>query len=430
MISFPEAIRLVMETAPTLGIERVRLKDADGRFLARPIKARLDMPRFDQSAMDGFAVKLADVKGASPESPAELTLDGDVPAGSRRRPRLRNGHTVKVFTGSVLPLGTEAVVMREFSKSHGDRVLLERGASPEENVRRRGEEYARGDLILDRGARIDPAVIGLLATSGHEEVPVFARPSVTLLTIGDELVPLGRKLGPSKIYNSNQHALTAALKRVGVDRIRARTLPDDPAVMRREMTRGLRESDVLITAGGASVGDYDFLRRVAAECGIKEGFRAIAVKPGKPNFFGTWRPPREAAGRARTGGGSRSGARAGSRDAGTRLVFGLPGNSVSALVSFHQLVRPGLLKMMGLSELDEPKLSAELTDECHKKPGRMELVRGRLETAGGRLLVRPTKRQGSHMMGGLAAADCLIIFPRDKKQIMKGEHVEVKPLAW
>jgi molybdopterin molybdotransferase len=410
MISFPEAVKLILSEARTLGVEKVPLMDADGRFLARPLKARLDMPRFDQSAMDGFAVKLADLRGASAKSPAKLILDGDVPAGSQRRPRLRRGHTVKVFTGSMLPVGTEAVVMREFSRGRGEKVLLEREASRGEHLRRRGEEFAKGDRLLEGGARIDPAVIGLLATFGHKEVPVFVRPTVTLLTIGDELVPLGTKLAPSKIYNSNELALTAALKRVGVGRIRAKTLPDDPAIMRREMQRGLRDSDVLVTAGGASVGDYDYLRRVAAECGIKEQFRAIAVKPGKPNFFGTWHAP--------------------GRAGGTRLVFGLPGNSVSALVSFHQLVRPALLKMKGLTVQAEPTLCAELTAECRKKPGRMELVRGRLESLSGRLLVHPTKRQGSHMMGGLAAADCLILFPHDRERLGKGETVEVQPLAW
>jgi molybdopterin molybdotransferase len=180
--------------------------------------------------------------------------------------------------------------------------------------------------------------------------------------------------------------------------------------MRREMKRGLRNSEVLVTAGGASVGDYDFLRRVAAECDIVEHFRAIAIKPGKPNFFGTWRGP--------------------GRSGGTRLVFGLPGNSVSALVSLHQLVKPALLKIMGRTSDAEPRLSAELTEECRKKPGRMELVRGRLEAERGRLLVHPTSRQGSHMMGGLAMADCLILFPHDRERLDKGEAVEVQPLAW
>jgi molybdopterin molybdotransferase len=410
MISYDEALKLVLDAVRSLGVENVPLLDADGRFLARPLKARLDMPRFDQSAMDGFAVKLDDIAGASLESPAELILDGDLPAGAMRRPRLRQGHTFKVFTGSMLPAGTEAVVMREYSREQGVKVLLERNASPGEHLRLRGEEYKKGDRLLDGGVRIDPATIGLLANSGYTEVPVFVRPTVTLLTIGDELVPLGAKLLQSKIYNSNELALTAALTRVGVVRIRARTLPDDPAAMRREMSRGLRDSDILLTAGGASEGDYDFVPRVATELGVKERFKRVAIKPGKPNFFGTWRAP------GRTG--------------RTRLVFGLPGNAVSALVSFYQLVRPALLRMMGLPAPTELDLSAELTEDCNKKKGRLEWLRGRLEVVDGRLLVHPSTRQGSHMMGGLALADCLIHFPLDRELLKKGEQVDVRQIHW
>jgi molybdopterin molybdotransferase len=230
------------------------------------------------------------------------------------------------------------------------------------------------------------------------------------LTLGDELVPLGKKLGPGLIFNSNEHALTAALKRVGVSRIRAKTLRDDTAAMRREMSRSLRNSDILVTAGGASEGDYDFVPRVAAELGIRERFQKVAIKPGKPNYFGTWRAP---------GRGGR-----------TRFVFGLPGNAVSALVSFYQLVRPAMLKMMGLPAPTELDLTAEITEDCHKKKGRLEWLRGKLEIVDGRLLVHPSKRQGSHMMGGLAAADCLIYFPGDRDLLRKGEQVDVRQINW
>lgn len=410
MISFERARRLVLSATRPLGAERVPLEEADGRVLAGAIRARMDMPRFDQSAMDGFAVKLEDVAGASPDSPAELILDGDIPAGTSKRARLGRGHTMMVFTGSTLPAGTEAVVMREYGRQRGDLVLLERDASPRENMRRRGEEFKKGDPLLDRGTRIDPSVVGLLANFGYTDVRVYARPRVTLLTLGDELVPLGGRLKAGKIYNSNQFSLRAALERIGVRRIRAKTLPDDPAVVRREMSRGLRESDVLLAAGGASVGDYDFVRPVAEELGIDERFRAIAVKPGKPVFFGTWRPP-----------GKRG---------PVRVFFGVPGNPVSAMVSLHEFVRPALLKMMGLPEPHDLSVVAELSEECRKKPGRLHLLRGRLQVVDGRLLVHPSERQGSHMMGGMATADCLIFFPRGSTLLKKGDRVRVKLISW
>jgi molybdopterin molybdotransferase len=410
MIPFERALSLVLDAAGPLRVERVPLLDADGRFTAAPLRARAQMPRYDQSAMDGFAVRLVDVRGAVPGSPSELALDGDLPAGSRRRPTLRPGRTIKVFTGSPLPRGTEAVVMREYTRQRGDKIFFERGASREENIRRRGEEYNRGDLLLDRGAAVGPAAIGLLAGFGYERVPVFARPSITLVTIGDELVRLGRPLKPGMIYNSNEFSLTAALRRIGCGRIRAVTVRDDPNALRRRLARGLRESDVVLAAGGASVGDYDFVRPVAESLGIDERFRAIAVKPGKPVFFGTWRAP--------------------GRGAGTRLFFGLPGNAVSALVSLHQLVRPALRKMMGDSGLSELSLTAELTEGCSKRHGRLQLMRGRLAAVDGRLLVSPEARQGSHMMGGMAGADCLIHFPAGRQRLEAGESVKVGLISW
>jgi molybdopterin molybdotransferase len=185
---------------------------------------------------------------------------------------------------------------------------------------------------------------------------------------------------------------------------------DDTAALRRAISRGLRESDVVLAAGGASVGDYDFVRPVAESLGIDERFRAIAVKPGKPVFFGTWRGP--------------------GRRSRTRLFFGLPGNAVSALVSLHQLVRPALCKMTGDPAPQDLVLTAELTEKCLKKHGRLQLMRGRLTTSGERLLVHPVTRQGSHMMGGMAQADCLIHFPAERRELHKGDRVRVSLISW
>ncbi len=410
MISFDKALRTVLRTARPLGIETVRLQEADGRVLAKTLKARFDMPRFDQSAMDGFAVRLSDLDGARPGSPVRLELDGDIPAGRTSRRSLSPGHTVKVFTGSMLPAATEAVVMVEYSRVRGRTVELTREPAPGDHIRNRGEEYGKGHPLLERGTRLDPPSIGLLATFGHPQVPVYARPTVTLLTIGDELVPLGKPLSAGKIYNSNLFSLTAALKRIGSGRIRTRSVPDNPGRLRSAIARGLGESDVVLAAGGASVGDYDYVRPVAKELGIVEMFRAIALKPGKPVFFGTWRARGE--------------------KPGTRLVFGLPGNPVSSLVSLHQLVRPALLRMMGVPEPVEMGLSAELSEECRKRHGRLGLLRGRLEAKDGRLVAHPRSRQGSHMLGGMAVADCLILFPADRRRLEKGEQVGVKLLSW
>ncbi|MFH1844580.1 MAG: gephyrin-like molybdotransferase Glp [bacterium] len=419
MIGFDEALGRVLDLAPLLPVEKVPLEDAVGRVLARPATARFGMPRFDASAMDGYAVKLSDVDNACAETPAILELAGELPAGDATRRTLRHGQTIKVFTGSNLPAGTDAVVKREYCQEAGDgTVWMERPALGREHIRFKGEEYHRGDTLLEAGTILDPPQIGLLATFGHAEVPVHEIPSVTLITMGDELVPLGESLGPSQIYNSNSFALQAALQRLGVTVARTLTLPDDPAALRRAIRQGLRRGRMVVTAGGASVGDYDFVRPVAGEVGIREIFRQIAIKPGKPVFFGTWQPD-----------SSR-------RHSERRLFFGLPGNPVSALVSYHQLVKPALLKMMGRSAVIGQFLTATLAADLHKRPGRRVLVRGVLEVdlpsepGGSGLHVRPVTRQGSHMPGGLASADCLILFPSQATELYKGDAVRVQLLSW
>jgi len=417
MIDYLTGLDLVLDRARSLPAEKVSLDRALGRVLARRVTARMDMPRFDQSAMDGYAVRLADVARASSSRPVELDLTGVLPAGSSRRLRLEPGCAVKVFTGSRLPAGTGAVVMKEYCREEGDSVRIEHAPREGEHLRRKGEEYTRGSELLRAGVRLTPPAVGLLATNGCAEVPVHALPSVALITIGDELVRLGKPLAAGKIYNSNAFALSAALTGLGLGRVSAGTLPDDRATLGRTLRRRLRGNDVLITVGGVSVGDFDFVRSVAAEVGVEEVFWKLAVKPGKPCFFGTWRPP-----------GSRG-------RSSRRLVFGLPGNPVSALVSFHLLVKPALLKMMGLPAAPPVPRTARLDTDCRKEPGRLEFLRGVLrEESGSRgdpiLVVHPVTRQESHMIGGLAGADCLILFPRQATRLKRGQRVEILPLCW
>jgi molybdopterin molybdotransferase len=406
VISYEEALQRVLSHTPVLQQETVALEDARGRFLARATKAKLDMPRFDQSAMDGYAVRVADLAGASDREQVELAVIGELPAGSQRRLELRSGTAAKVFTGSRLPAGTEAVVMKEYCEDLGDHVRVKRKPAPREHIRFKAEEFRRGDPLLPANTLVTPPVIGLLATFGHSEVRVHRRPHVSLITIGDELVPPGGKLGAGKIYNSNQPALAAALHELGVVSVWRRLVGDDPQALMRTLKAALRRSDVVITAGGASVGDHDHVRAVAAEMGIREVFRKIAVKPGKPVIFGL----------------------AGSHP--RRLFFGLPGNSVSALLSFYQLVKPALLRMMGAGDSDVLTLQATLSDDCRKRPGRLEWLRGRLIVRNSKLNVHPCKHQGSHMMSGLAEADCLIHFPREHKSLKRGESVTVHLLSW
>jgi len=232
--------------------------------------------------------------------------------------------------------------------------------------------------------------------------------------MGDELVPVGERLGNGQIYNSNAFALAAALAEVGVELVASYTVADDRDVLRDTLVASLAECDVLVTAGGAAEGKYDFMRDVAASLGIHETFESLAVKPGKPTFFGTWRPPASLSSRTR------------------RLVFGLPGNPVSALVSFHQLVKPALLRMAGAPASRQPIVHAQLTENCRKKPGRLTWLRGMLvrDERSGAPTVRPVGNQGSHMLSGLAEANCLIHFPQEAAELNSGQQVEVLRLSW
>lgn len=399
MIPLDRAVALVLDSVRPLGMESVDLADADRRVLARPIKARLDLPRFDQSAMDGVALRSQDVPPRGRRG--TLDLAGEMPAGTTRRLRLAPGASVRVFTGSPLPAGADAVVMQEHCEFGEGTVTPTRAVMAGDHIRRRGEEVRRGDLLLDRGERLGPAAIGLLASHGIDRIPVTRRPKVALLTMGDEVVAPGRRLAPGKIRDANGPALAAALRRAGAAQVRHRHAQDDPAQLHRLLGAAIRSADVVVTVGGASVGCHDHVADARKRLGVLTLFENVAMKPGKPNLFGL----------ARDG----------------TPVFSLPGNPVSALVSCALFVAPALGRMQG-EERQRPSVRARLATELSKKPGRLELVRATLAGAGGDLVATPTHGQGSHMLGGLAAADGLIEFPADATCLKAGESVAVRLL--
>ena len=419
MISYEEALARVLRNAHPLSSVRVRLEDALGYCLAENIRAREPVPLFDQSAMDGFGVRASDVAEARPDSPVRLKLAGMVRAGDDALRPVRSGTAVRIFTGAKVPPGVQAVVVQESCEETGGDVLVRESVPAGKNIRRKGEEIRRGARVLSAGTRITPPVIGLLATLGYSTFLVHRKPRVTLLVTGNELVALGRPLRPGRIRDSNSHALAAALKDTGIEEVSVRRIKDDEALLRQALMAALQDSDFVLTSGGVSVGEYDLVKDAAASAGMRTVFWKVAIKPGMPNYFGVWDR------------GSRR-ARASGKKAvpGKTLLFGLPGNPVSALVSYHQFVRPALLKMSGQRTSGRFVFPAALEKDVGKKAGRAEFARGVVRVNNGALNVVPTDQQGSHMLSGLASANCLIHLASDATLVEHGQQVPVELLSW
>ncbi|MBM2846594.1 MAG: molybdopterin molybdotransferase MoeA [Bacteroidetes bacterium] len=404
MIDFAEARHLVSQHCPRLPKISIPTEQAFGFVLAEPLVARRPLPRFDSSAVDGYAVRSADIAAASRETSVMLALQGAVRAGDVRRLKLKQGQSIRILTGAIVPAGADALVMQEHVQIEQERVIFSAPVSPRNNIRFRGEEFRKGEMILESGALIAPPVVAMLATLGQDRVRVYRKPRVALVVTGDELRTPGIHLRQGQIYDSNTPGLVAALEAAGIDKIDKFRVGDNPKRIEQTFRRALAHADVVISSGGVSVGSSDFVKDILGKLKVRNVFWRVAIKPGKPIYFGR---------------------------RGKTVVFGLPGNPVAALVGFQILIKPALLRMMGAESTDLLTLTACLTHDLKKKPGRMEFVRGILtHDAEGKLHVRPTRGQDSHMMGGLATANCLIQFPKDADRLSAGSDVTVSLLHW
>ncbi|HEU5058063.1 MAG TPA: gephyrin-like molybdotransferase Glp [Kofleriaceae bacterium] len=388
MLSVAEARGRILDRVRPQGAEQVPLDRALGRFLAAAVTAGRDRPAFDNSAMDGFAVRAADL-------PGELPVAGAIAAGAAPGGVLAPGTAVRIMTGAPLPAGADAVVMREEAVDRGDRVELARPAVAGQHVRRAGEDIARGAAVLPAGARIGPGEIAVLASLGHASVPVGRRPRVTILSTGDELCPLGREPRPGQIISSNEHALAAQAAEAGAEVLGARLVADDRAAMEAALIAAL-DCDVLVSSGGVSVGDHDHVRGAMEAVGIVIDFWKVAMRPGKPVTFGV------------AGGGA--------------LCFGLPGNPVSSLVSFELFVRPTLLALAGASERERPRAEVVLTGPVSKSPGRAHYLRASLVRRGDLLEATPHGKQGSGMLSSLVGVDALVEVAAEQGDLPAGSR--------
>jgi len=407
LISFEEGLQIILEKTPILGKISLPLSKLSGRVLAEDIITPFPLPRFDNSAMDGYAVRVQDYSQASAANPLPVEVVATIRAGETSEKPLPPGKAARIMTGAPIPSGADAVVIREEVESERG-LFISHKVQFGANIHRKGGELPENTPALRAGLRVTPPVLGMLASFGLQKARVYKSPQAALINTGDELQPLGEEAKPGCIYDSNGPALVDALKRCGVKSIKLFYCPDDVSILRRRLEAALRDCDIVITVGGISVGDYDYVRRVVVSLGVVEHFWGLAIKPGKPLYFGTF--PR----------GKRNPA----------VLLGLPGNPVSAQLNFELFAKSAIRKMSG-EPLPAPKhTTSHLACDLCKNAGRMELVRAKLSLNGEYLTVEPVKGQESHMLSGLAQADAVILFPKDLEFLPRASIVDVIPLEW
>ena len=394
LLTLEEAQALVLNAARPLPAELVAVPCSAGRVSAEDVRARVDLPPFASSAMDGFAVRAADVPGT-------LAIAGESAAGAPLSGSLEPGHAAPISTGAVVPEGADSVVPIENVVREDNRVEISHSVAPGAHVRPRGGDVAAGELVVPAGVLLTPARLAAAAAAGAAELSCARRPRIAVLATGSELVAPGDPLEPGQIYETNSLMLSAALAAAGAEILTGPPVADDESALREALERGLG-ADVLVTSGGVSVGEHDLVRAAERDLGVDEIFWRVSIKPGKPVSFGT---------------------------RGDTLVFGLPGNPVSALVGCELFVKPALSALQGLAEplprFEPGRLSAGL----RRNEERDEFVRARSGLDGDALVLEPVTGQESHMIVRSAAADALVHVPRGNGELPAGSTVRWLRLA-
>jgi molybdopterin molybdotransferase len=383
---------------PLRGSERVLLREALDRVLARDVRAAMDVPPECNAAMDGYAFASS---GRAAQGQTRLKVTGQSLAGHPFMGRLGSGECVRIMTGAVVPEGADSVVMQERVTVENGMITLLTDIQAGENVRLPGQDVRRGDVLLRAGRLINAADLGLLASQGLAEVDVMRRPVVAYFATGDELCGIGRPLGPGQIYDSNRHTLFGLLRRLPVEIRDMGVIPDDPEAIVQAFKDARDMSDMVITTGGVSVGDADFVKQSLEALGCID-FWKIAMKPGRPLAFGRL---------------------------GDSLFFGLPGNPVSTMATFILFVRPALDRLLGMEPRVPLTVRARCENRLRKVPGRTDYQRGILSRdADGSLVVGTTGLQGSHVLSSMSRANAFIVIPRAEGDVEAGSEVDVIPL--
>lgn len=397
-ISVEEALARTLARVSVLGEEVVGLEQSLGRVLARDVTSDIDVSPFDNSSMDGFAVRCADIANAAPDAPVRLTMIGGIGAGNTFGRALEPGQTLRIMTGAPVPAGADAVVKYELVEGDGSQgfVTFTAPAAPGDNIRRAGEEFHAGDVVLRAGEVVNPYAMGMLASAGALELHVHRRPVVGVFAIGSELVGPGEMPTPGKIRNSNTACLAGLAQQAGAVVRTYPIVPDDRDAIKAALSQALAECDMVVSAGGASKGDFDFINPVIDEMG-EVAFSYISLRPGKRQTMGV---------------------------IDGKPVFGLSGNPAAASVGFELLIRPALRLMGGYPDAQRPTVVARLAAPLRKKEDRRFYDRGELSRdASGELIVTPYRSQSSALLGGLARCNCLMVIPEQCTGLPAGAPV-------
>lgn len=399
LLSVAKAVeRLLADVGPVQGAERTPLKGAMGRILAADILSAVDIPRHPNSAMDGYAIRSSDIPAVG--STATLTVVGTSWAGRPSQTRLEAGRCARIFTGAVVPEQADTIVMQEHVDRCGDHIVINADTTPYDHIRHPGDDIKAGQRMLEKGRQLDAADLGLLASIGTVLVSVKPKVRVAFFSTGDELRPPGSTLQPGELYESNRYTLHGLLRPLAVAALDMGVIPDRRPELERAFAEAAAISDVIITTGGVSVGDADLVKPTLERIG-RVNFWKIAMKPGKPFAYGAIGPCR---------------------------FFGLPGNPVSVMVTFLEIVRPALMKMMGAQLKSPLRLQVACRSRLKKAPGRQEFQRGLLaRDQNGALSVTGCGAQNSHILSSMSRANCFIILPSDCAGVEAGDSVEVEP---
>jgi len=400
LIELDEARAIVLAHCGVLEEETTALAQALGRVLASDVRCEAPVPSFDSSAMDGFAVRVEDLGATGDAASVRLLLAGESRAGHPHTGALPGGAAVAISTGALLPKGADAVVPVEDARSDNGHVQVPRGVLPGANVRRAGDDLRAGETVLRAGRALAAAELGVLASLGRDRVSCVRRARVGVITTGDELVEPGAPLRPGQIYNTNAYSVPALLAQAGAQLELLDSAADEQRATVEAIARALERCDVIVICGGVSVGEHDHVKHALRELGVREEFWGIALKPGKPTWFGT---------------------------SESKLVFGLPGNPVSAIVTFTLLAAPALRALGGRTEVRR-EASACLARDYAKPAGRAHALRCRLRMGAGGLEADSAGDTGSHILSSMLGADALAIIPSACKLVRAGERVELELL--
>jgi molybdopterin molybdotransferase len=400
MISVEKALKTILVNFRPLGLEKINILEARKRVIGEDILAPHNIPSADNSAMDGYAVRQIDTKGANKDKPRHLTIIEDIPAGKVALKKIKKGEAARIMTGAVIPEGADSVIRQEDTKKNGKIVIIYTSAKKGTNIRFAGEDVRKGELIVKKRSALRPADIGMLAALGKAFISVYQKPRVAIMSTGDELVDIETDPPLGKIINSNSYSLAAQVLECGGIPIMLGISKDKKLDLQEKFKTALH-ADVIISSGGVSVGDFDFVKDVMGEIGNAMHFWQVAMRPGKPLAFGAIE---------------------------SVPLFGLPGNPVSAMVSFEQFVRPSLLKMQGHKKIFRQTAKAICAQEVQKSAGFKHFIRAMVKKEKDQYIAYVTGDQGSGILKSMVMANALIVMGENETRIKKGAVVTIQLL--